>query len=917
MLENNYKIIAVTETWLAPEFPSNLIHMPGYELIRADRPSRGGGVCLYVHCSLKYKMINIDYVNTEHLEQLWVSININKIKTSIGVLYRPPHSPINCLNELENVLTNICMDCQDIILMGDLNIDFNNQVASSYRQVNNILKCFNLIQVINEPTRISETSNTTIDIICLSNHKTLNKAGTQDMLNLTDHLLTYCELNYEINAQQPNIVTYRDYSLFNANEFSSDANLINWNYVDNLSSLDDKVEYLMDAITFLFDIHAPLKTITIRRNYRPYITPTIKQIIRLKDRAYKKYKKSRSITQLQYFKDLRNYLSLAIKNEKTAYIQHQININKNNPSKLWRDFSSWNIHGKPVLEIDPVLQDVNNINNYFIESTQSKDVNIDTLDYFTNHMQDNIMEKNIFSIVTCDKVEEVLFSITSNASGIDNINLKMLKLTIPHCKAALTHIINHSLSQGVVPSKWKKSIVLPVPKVTKAIEMKQLRPINILPTMSKILEKIVKEEITDHLQINNTLPLVQSGFRKYHSTNTALMKITNDITRGMDNSQVTYLILLDFSKAFDVINHNLLLAKLKYYGFNLTLIKWFSNYLENRTQCVKLNNDISEEKGVYAGVPQGSILGPILFTIFTAELPNILRHNWKIHLYADDTQLYKSCTPSEVNDTITELNENLNIISAWSDNNGLKLNASKTVATCVGSKVLLNKTKSNQTVEIVLNDSVINISTEVKNLGIIIDQNLNFENHVMKKLGVCYFKFKSLWRYKYVLPQEIKWQLVNAVILSYMDYGSPVYFSYLTETFKNKIQILQNCCLRFSYIYINKREHITQHYNNMNILKINNRFKLSYATLLYKVITFKVPSYLFQLLVRKSTVHTANLRNAESYLIPLHHTAKFERCFEYISCILINSSKDIFDRPTLNQFRVGYKKYLLSKQSLI
>lgn len=434
--------------------------------------------------------------------------------------------------------------------------------------------------------------------------------------------------------------------------------------------------------------------------------------------------------------------------------------------------------------------------------------------------------------------------------------------------------------------------------------------------MSKVLEKVVYNSLIHHIQHNHLLPKTQSGFRSQYSTVTAMIKITTDIAKSIDDSKVTYLALLDYSKAFDVIDRDLLIAKLHYYGINEQMLKWFRNYLSSRYQAVKIENNISVDLSVSYGVPQGSILGPILFTIFTADLPSVLRDNWNIHLYADDTQVYKSCLPLEVNGIVSELNNNLQCISEWSKSNGLRLNPSKTTVICIGSKSAVNKANVELTQQIVLNDTVISISENVRDLGIIIDKNINFEKHAIKKCGEGYAKLKSLWKFKDVLPQDIKWNLTNALILSCLDYGSCVYYHFLSNEVKNKLQILQNSCLRFSFS-IARREHITPYYNRFSILKLELRFLFLYSTLLYKIIHSRQPSYLYSLLVKRCDIHTSNigLRSDETYTIPQHKTTKFEGCFEYIAPKVINNHQNIFNETSTSKFRCKLKSCLFNIQS--
>lgn len=611
---------------------------------------------------------------------------------------------------------------------------------------------------------------------------------------------------------------------------------------------------------------------------------------------------------------MRNYLSIAIRNERNAYINQQIKINASNPRKLWNDFSAWNIHVKPKSEISEEIKDPTIINDFFTNKACGMNINPDTLNYYQQNIHENY-EENVLDPITPEKIEDILKKMKSNAFGVDGINLKMLKYVMPFCKEALVHIINTSLDTGVVPSIWKRGLITPVPKISVANELNDLRPINVLPAMSKIIEVHISDYLNQHITNNKLLPSIQSGFRSCHSTNTAMIKITNDLTRAIDNSQVTYLVLLDFSSAFDVINHDLLIQKLKYYKVNERLLNWLKHYLSERSQIVKLDIGLSEENRVLSGVPQGSVLGPLLFIIFTADLHNIITNNWNIHLYADDTQLYKSCDPELNNVVLNELCNVLSSVSLWSSNNGLVLNPTKTKLMCIGSKHLVSKANESVNTDVVLNDTIVNMCDSAKNLGIIMDTYLNFEKHVTKKLSISYAKFKSLWRYKHVLSPVTKWNLTNSLILSNMEFGCCVYYNFLSNEFKNKIQKLQNSCLRYSFTNINRTEHITPHYNKQNLLKIESKFLFMYASLLYNIVKNSLPEYLVDLLTSRTDVHNINLRNIESrYTIPQHNCAKFENSFEYFAPKLLNEYPEYFALPSIHKFRKEFKSVVLHNQ---
>lgn len=913
VLQNDYNLIGLSETWLTSSDSTANFSIQNYSLVRCDRPSRGGGVCWYVSKNIKYTVMDINYAAGDQLEQLWILVNINNIKVAFGVVYRPPKLKISTLDMLEEALTHIIGECDNIVLAGDLNVDFSKKESYNSTYLRNILDCFNLNQLIQEPTRITDTSSTLIDIICTDQPEKVIECGTIDLLNITDHFLTYAIFEYTTVKPPLPKITYRDYRFFDKNEFVKDATAVNWEFIQDLHGIDEKINFLNNAIITIFDIHAPYRTVVMHKPGKPYITETIREISKLKHKALNEYKKTKSETKLQLFKDLRNYLSMAIRNEKVAYIKHQITSNKYNARKLWQNLEKFNIHSKPRNIISSDINNPNEINTYFSSITQ-KDASVDTLTFFQQNISPLIENELTVSLISVDEIEKALNALHSNAFGADGINLKMLQLIFPYCKYAIAHVLNFSLETGTLPRVWKQSIIVPLAKVNIAKELNHLRPINILSALSKLMEKVVSLRLTDHLKSENILPLQQSGFRKQHSTSTSLIKISDDLTYAIDNSNVTFLVLLDYSKAFDLINHDLLLAKLHYYKISSQFLNWFKCYLSNRSQVVKLDNVFSSELLVPCGVPQGSILGPLMFTIFTADLPTILPASCRIHLYADDTQIYISCDPSYSTETVSELNVALTSIAVWSSDNGLIINPLKSTAMCVGTSAKCNIALHTLNSDIVLNQNVIDIKHSAKNLGVIFDDRLCFEEHVIAKCQQSYAKFRTLYKFKYVLPSEVKWKLLNSVILSNFDYCSGVYYWHLTKSFQNKIQVLQNSCLRYSY-NIDKRHHITPHYNSHDLLKIDYRFTLLFSCLLFNIVNQHSPVYLYNLLERRSQAHDVNIRTSDSYSIPKHQTKKYESCFSYLAPKLLNEFHDTFvSCPTMSQFKHKIKQRLLMKQ---
>lgn len=594
-----------------------------------------------------------------------------------------------------------------------------------------------------------------------------------------------------------------------------------------------------------------------------------------------------------------------------AFIQHT--VNKNNSKLLWQSLNKLNINCKQDTSIPPELVDPNELNNFYLDSVVCPEVNETLLTFYKNNKKPGIDEPLCFREVNENQILNIFKNITSNAGGIDHLDLKMWKFVMPYCISQLTHVINFSLLNKSVPQLWKTAKVIPLPKNTLPNGPSDLRPISILPLASKILEKVVHLQVIEHAN-KYILPSMQSGFRRSHSTNTTLLKIANDMTRAIDNSEVTLLVLLDYSKAFDVINHKLLLAKLRYYCFNEEVVDWFKDYLSGRMQYVELNGLASDLRPINKGVPQGSILGPLLFTIFTSDMQNIISQ-CTMHQYADDTQLYKSCIPNDINIVISEVNVDLKSIAEWSKSNGLLLNPTKTVGMCVGSNVQRSKALNLINCDIVLNESVIRMECCVKNLGVLFDCHLNFDKHITSLVKNAFFKLKSIYSFKHFLSCDVKWKLSNSIILSPFNYCSSLYFNFAGKYFKNRIQVVQNCCLRYSF-NIRYREHVTPFYVHHNILKCDLVFYGQMATLIYNILNTQEPHYLFSLLEQRAAVHNVNLRHHNLLSVPYHKTAKFECCFQYLASKIFNENLSLFtSNLTVGTFKSKLKKFNLLKQS--
>lgn len=914
ILTQSFDIFSLSETWLTDNISDFMINIPGYTIYRQDRINgRGGGVAIYVRNTANITNIEIISQGSLDIEFLWISAKINKNKVCIGCVYRPPNVNYKCLQLLEDLLADSLISSDYIFCLGDFNINFLNTSSAEYKFLDNILQGFSLEQLVKNATRSADGSSTLIDLILTNKLNIIINTGTINLPQFSDHHLVFCLVDMPmVRKNNSHWVLSRDIKNINLREFDVTARRLNWNRLQYFESIDEKVSYLESKITTLFNIHAPIRKIRVTKKYNPWITPNIKRMMVIRDRALSDYKKLlknihatnvQTKTKFEFYKEMRNFVTASIRREKKAYIENILNTNINNSRILWNNLDKLNICSKNRNnEIPPELRDPDAINNFFITTVTRSPADVDTVKYFNENKHQNVEENLIFTMVTAEEVRKVVYEISTNVKGVDGISSEMLKMSLPYCCDALTHIVNFSLMHSVVPERWKHALITPIPKKDKISTLNELRPISILPAMSKVIEKIVYARLKTHIDHYNILPINQSGFRPNHSTSTALLDVVDDMLRAVDKCKVTISIMLDYSKAFDSIDHSLLVAKLKYYGLSNNALDWFKHYLYNRLQQVQISTEegkiFSDTAQITTGVPQGSILGPLLFIIYTSDIIQEIKS--KVHCYADDQQLYWSFAPDEFHLSFQQLNNDLENINKWSNKNALCLNPTKTAAMLIGS--VKQREKLNVENKLLLNNTPIIFYNNCKNLGLTIDSNLNFTLHVTNVLKIAYARLKTLYKFKYVVNTAVKLKLTESLILSLFDYCDVVYGPCLSVYDAQRIQVLQNACMRFA-CNVKRRDHITPTYEKYCWNKMEIRRNIHYSCIVRKIIKTGNPQYLRLKLVFGEEIHNRNMRNVHLLHVPQHSTSLFQGSFSFYSSFIYNQI------PSSIKNIISYKTY--------
>ena len=474
-------------------------------------------------------------------------------------------------------------------------------------------------------------------------------------------------------------------------------------------------------------------------------------------------------------------------------------------------------------------------------------------------------------------------------------------------------LVNNSLKNGVFPQTIKQSHIIPIKKSKTSDQniLSNYRPISNISFLSKILEKSALTQLLDHLNCNNLFMKEQSAYKSNHSCETALIKITNDVLSVLNSSTNVVVIFLDFTAAFDTICHQHLLCKLnKQYGLVGNVLKWFESYITDRTFKVKIKDQMSQGTKLRFGVPQGSVMGPILFGLYTQDIKEILKkYDLNFHVFADDIQIYT--TIEKNNDEDSKINNCLIDIKSWAERNFLKLNDKKT-------KFLQIKTKHSKisTDDFFITETEFKFESWVKNLGMIIDENLNFKKQINEVCRVGFFVIRQLWRIASKINSvALKIQLVHACILSKIDYGNSLYIDLPQKEIK-KLQRLLNAAVRFIFHITERKTRITPFLKKAHILPVHLRIKFKILVMVYKCTNKMAPGYLSETVEVKKSLESLRISKDTSLLkIPHLESQNYKnRRFEITAPRLWNTlPKSLRDSGTLSIFKSELKTFLFNQ----
>lgn len=905
----NLHAILISESWLKPQLDSSWFAIPGYILIRNDRlGKRGGGVALYLRSDLKYTILaNSPSLYTASAEFMFLQVQVGGAKVILGVVYCPPNTDFYL--DLERALETISFQSTHQIIMGDFNTDLLKDSPSS-QKLRNIFQSVNLSVLPLDATHHNiDSPDTWLDLILVSSPEHVLKHGNILAPGFSRHDLIFTSYKLKQCKPKPSVIQMRNFTKIDVDCLRLDAQNLDFSPVFNSDSIDDKVFLYNSAIIGLFDKHAPINSVRLRRPPAPWITDKVRKAMACRDHAFRKFKKNRSEANWDTYKAMRNRCNSLVRAAKRQYIYK--NIACSSSADIWKFLNNFGV-GKPQAKTDLTCFPLNVINEHFVASPvlPSSVTNVTVSELIRNFVPSHSVRFS-FSPVTVDDVIKTINAIKSNADGCDGLSRSMIIPIVDIISDVLTHIINYSLSEGVFPSSWRNAYVIPIPKVSKPSLISHFRPISILPFLSKVLEAIVHKQLFTFCHKFNILSPLQSGFRPGHSTSTALLKVTEDIRKAMENKQLTLLVLIDFSNAFNTVTHEIMLTMLKCIGFSSKVLDWFLSYLCGRQQAVRVDRVCSDWLQLPIGVPQGGILSPLLFSIFINFITFILHCHY--HIYADDLQLYVHSDIDNISNAISEINVQLEAIKTWSNKFGIKVNPTKCQAIILGSQFLVRRIDFSVLPPVVFDGSVISLTTSVKDLGIYIDCSLNWANHITELSQRVTFTLRSLNRLRHFLPIKTKILLVNSLIHPIIDYADICYPD-LSAHLVSKIDRLQNNAIRFIFS-LRKFDHITEYRTRLQWLSISRRRQYRILCFLFTILFDKfAPVYLKDNFKFLADSHNLSLRSCDSLLlsIPLHRTGFMSNSFTLKAARYWNNlPKELRSITSKEAFKGQLKKYLL------
>ena len=910
-----FDVVALCETKLTSDI-EHLYDINNYTRYYNSKSRKSGGVALYIKNEIKKQILLGDFTRcSDTIESLFVQMEINNQKVICGVIYHRPGSSHNeFINELNLILNELMKECKYIYIMGDFNINLLKSRENTSCSLIDLFHSFGIFNLINKPTRISKNTSTLIDHIWSNCFDRVKKNGII-FSHITDHFPIFSLFDIKSSNSDSNSdkeYYFRNFSDENLTNFKLSLEQVSWDLVFAASNADVAYENFILIFKNIFEKNFPLVRRTVKNNNhvnKPYVDSHLKELIREKNKIQKKFSKKPLTFGTQY-KEIRNKVNSLVRKSKNRYYQTQLNNSANDIKKTWNVLNgilnrknneklscTFKINNETIDDPQIIAQA---FNQYYVKAGVNlaesiiNDDNINFIDYLG---QRSDCELN-FGNVTVANILSIVEDLNDSAAGCDGMPASIIKKVIGYIVEPFCHICNCTLDSGIFPTKLKIAKVSPIYKKDCKNDLKNYRPISVLPVFSKIIEKVINIQLIHYLETNNLLNRSQFGFRAGMSTTAAALNLCDYVLSAFDRKQFAVGIFLDLRKAFETVNHDILLQKLDHIGIRNNSYNLFKDYLTDRSQYVVYNSFQSNPDSIKCSVPQGSILGPVLFLIYINDIKNSLNYLNNV-LFADDTCLFASNKNIEV--LIESVNQDLRSVNNWLKANKLSLNIEKS------NYIIFNRRKKipPDIPNIMIDNVSLKKVPDINFLGFQITSNLSWNLHIKFISNKINKIRRILFLIRDSLTKSSKIMIYNSLVYPNLIYGN-VLWGKAPKSIMKTLIVSQKRLIR-TIMNVNVREHTNNLFIELKILKIDEINYYCTSLFVFKSINNMIfPRNYFN-------YNNNNLRNANELGPTFVPSGQSQSSPKYYGCLMWNSlPDDVKSANSIITLKRKLKEYLLS-----
>jgi len=878
-LNFTFPIICLSETWLTVNNKDS-VDLPGYNHEGRVRLKKSrGGVSIFIRDQLSYKVrSDLSHMDDE-IESIFIEIERSVVGAGqnviIGCVYRPPKASANAFNDsLKGTLESISREKKHVFISGDFNFNLLN--AEKHLPISTFVETLfshSLFPSITKPTRITEVSATLIDNIFFN--PILNQPMSAGILTniISDHCPVFIITPFYLKDPSHEVyVTKRSFNERNQEKFRTSLAMHDWGI--SLSETESQLAFSNFYLQYkkCFDQCFPLRKIKIGYSNRlPWLTVALKAAIKRKNSLYCIFLRSKRTADRKKYNDYKRTLRSLLRRAERNHYDELFNKHKTNLRRSWAIIKevlnkkrASSLSHKMALVVDG--QEVNDpqgicssFNEFFVSvgtnlASKIPPSDVDPTSYIPNQPIGSFYLRP----TNCTELKNILTNLKCGAPGADDIPPSVLRFCSEPILEILAHIINLSFAQGKFPNELKIAKVVPIFKSGDPNNVNNYRPISLLSSISKVFEKCMATRLMEFIARHEILYQYQFGFRPNHSTNMALHLLVDKISQALDKNESFVGVALDFSKAFDTVNYPILLRKLERYGIRGTAASWFSSYLHDRHQFVAAEKSKSSLLPITCGVPQGSVLGPILFLLYINDLPQ--SSNLLPIIFADDTNVF--CSGKNNASCVAHLNSQLVGLVRWIRANKLSLNVEKS------HFIAFAKSKrNNYAPEVEIDGKKVQRVSSIKFLGVIIDEKLSWNEHVAFVRGKISRSIGMLCVARSLLNKAILTNLYYTFLHPFFTYCLDVWGRCSSHLFQSLFKIQKRAIRVISFS--KKFAHTAPLFQSLGILPLRDLYIFTIAIFMYKHHTKRLPPSLDSLFTQNYVVHNAVTRQRFNLHVPI------------------------------------------------